>query len=450
MDYTLEGPRLLSLSTLFCAPAVWSIQQGQLNFLNGLEPEYATFGHVIWPIVVNNHWIMVESFQSGDDTHFSATVPPSMREQLRALFDHLVHVTETDRTRLQFVFVDQVCPPHMCGHHILQQLFNRVDAGQISLSEIQRQRLATSHWAPSIALVQDEAQAVWEHFASATRDWYLLRIIENRFPGEFIAAGAQDDDTPMLDESGRKATASAAPSAPKSAVPSPKDAASWGPWKSKPPRPQQAKLEDLQIRPPLPFIGSDGNALSQTHRLQLTPTRGGVVFTTKSNIGDVIKANVQGDLVAILPAGDRAVLKHIAEKMEGPFELTVEDLQAKLPYKRVINMLVIKGSVTFKLPEPVVRLTTAAICELVLEIDARLVQKPEFDKFRANPIVTFKSFLAEISPELADHAVLYGFRMIRYPGGTTSRPNDAGDSEDPLLTEIPCPGIERQFDPFDT
>ncbi|CAK9033009.1 unnamed protein product, partial [Durusdinium trenchii] len=109
---------------------------------------------------------------------------------------------------------------------------------------------------------------------------------------------------------------------------------------------------------------------------------------------------------------DRTLLKRIAEQMEGPFELTVEDPQAKLSYKRIINMLVIKGKVSFKLPEPVVRLTTAAICELVLEIDARLVTKHDFDKFRANPIVTYKGLLADISPEIAEHAVLYGFGTI--------------------------------------
>ena len=429
MDYTLEGPRLLSLSTLFCAPAVWSIQQGQLSFINDLTPEYATFGHIIWPIVVQNHWIMVEYFLSGGDVHFSATVPTNLREQLRALFDHLVHVTETDRTRLRFVFLDQVSPQNMCGYHILQQLFNRVDAGQVSLSEVQRQRLATSQWAQSIALVQDEAQVVWDaspanptlrHFAAATRDWFLLRVIENRFPSEFIAAGAQDDDVTMIEDPSKKAKTSAPIGGAKSAAAAApaKDSAdpwsTWDPWKPKPPRPQQAKWEDLQIRPPLPFIGSDGKPLPQTHRLQLTPTRGGVVFTTKSNLNDVIKANVQGDLVAVLPAGDRLMLKHIAEKMEGPFELAVDDPQAKLSYKRIINMLVIKGSASFKLPDPDVRLTTAAICELVLEVDARLVPRHDFDRFRANPIHTYKSLLAEISSEVAEHA----FRMIRYPGGT--------------------------------
>ena len=431
MDYTLEGPRLLSLSTLFCAPAVWSIQRSELTFVNDLTPEYLTFGHIIWPIVVDQHWIMVELWMSGGDTHISATVPNNMREPLRALFDHLVHVTQTDRSRMRFVFVDQTGPPHLCGQLILQQIFSRLDAGQVSLSEIQQQRLATSQWTSTIALIQDEAQATWaetnasptlRHFATSTRDWFLLRVIEGRFPADYCAAGVQDDDDPMIDESSKKATAVASSTSSKGGSTASKDGtdpwSTWDPWKSRPPRPQQAKWEDLQVRPPLPFHGSDGKPLAQTHRLQLTPTRGGVIFTTKSNVNEVIKANVQGDLVAILPAGDRTHLKHISDRLEGPFEITVDDPTAKLSYKRLINMLVIKGSVSFKLPEPVVKLTTAAICELVLEIDARLVQKQEFDKFRANPINTYKSHLAEISPEVADSAVLYGFRMIRYPGGS--------------------------------
>ena len=350
---------------------------------------------------------------------------------------------------MRFVFIDQAGPPHLCGQLILQQIFSRLEAGQVSLSEIQRQRLAISQWAPTIAVTQDEAQATWaetnasptlRHFATSTRDWFLLRVIEGRFLADYCAAGVQDEDDPMIDESSKKAKVAASSTSSKGGSTASKDGtdpwSTWDPWKTRPPRPQQAKWEDLQVRPPLPFHGTDGKPLAQTHRLQLTPTRGGVIFTTKSNVNEVIKANVQGDLVAILPAGDRTHLKHISDRLEGPFEITVDDPTAKLSYKRLINMLVIKGSVSFKLPEPVVKLTTAAICELVLEIDARLVQKQEFDKFRVNPINTYKSCLAEISPEVADSAVLYGFRMIRYPGG--------GDREDPIFPEVSHFGVQRK------
>ena len=144
MDYTLEGPRALSTNTLFCAPAVWNTQTGNLAFLNDLVPEYAAFGHVIWHIVVNNHWIAVEAYFSTAGANFGATVPVDMRELLRPLFDHLVHITEVDRSTLQFTFLDQVAPTHMCGYHLLRQLFRRLEADQIALNPTQTLQLQSS------------------------------------------------------------------------------------------------------------------------------------------------------------------------------------------------------------------------------------------------------------------------------------------------------------------
>lgn len=140
MDYTLEGPRALSTDTLFCAPAVWSIQHETLTFLNGLVPEYPAFGHIIWFIVVNNHWIMIEAFILTSVSHLShvgATVPVDLRTTLRPLFDHWVHIARIDRTTLQFVFIDQNSPQHLCGYQLLQQIFRRLDAGQIPITERQ-------------------------------------------------------------------------------------------------------------------------------------------------------------------------------------------------------------------------------------------------------------------------------------------------------------------------
>lgn len=80
-------------------------------------------------------------------------------------------------------------------------------------------------------------------------------------------------------------------------------------------------------------------------------------------------------------------------------------------------MIVIKGKATFKLPEPVVKLTAAAVCEIVLEVDCRITTKSDFDHFRENPIQSFRSMLQEIDQALTDAVTLYGFRTTRFPGG---------------------------------
>ena len=427
LDYALEGPRALSTTTLFCAPAVWNTQTGRLAFLNDFIPEYAAFSHIIWHIVVNNHWIAVEAYLSAAGANFGATVPADMREMLRPLFDHLVHVTEVDRTALQFTFLDQVAPANMCGYQLLRQLFRRLEADQIALNPTQTLQLQTSHWAQEVAVIQDEAAQLWEEtqasaalrsFAVATRNWFLIRVLENRFPQHYVAAGMHDSDEPMPEDHNKRPKGSQSSTISKGAS---KDASdpwtSWDPWKAKTARPQQSKWEDLQLRSPLPFIGSDKKPLQQTHRLQLTAARGGAVMTTKSNVAEVLKSPVQGDLVAILPAGENGHLKHIVDRLEGPFEIALNDPLANLSYKRLIHMLVIKGKITFQLPEPVVKLTTPAICELVLEIDCRLVSRQEFERIRDNPVLAFKAMLADIDESTADQAVLYGFRQIRYPGG---------------------------------
>ena len=427
MDYTLEGPRALSTNTLFCAPAVWNTQTGSLAFLNNLVPEYAAFGHVIWHIVVNNHWIAVEAFFSTAGANFGATVPVDMRELLRPLFDHLVHITEVDRSTLQFTFLDQAAPTHMCGYHLLRQLFRRLEADQIALNQTQTLQLQTSRWAQEVAVIQDEATQLWGQtqasdalcsFANATRNWFLIRVLENRFPNHYVAAGMQDVDEPMPEDHNKRPKGSQSSMASKGPSKDANDPwTSWDPWKAKPAKPQQSKWEDLQLRSPSPFIGSDKKPLLQTHRLQLSATRGGAVLTTKSNIAEVLKSPVQGDLVAILPAGENSHLKHIADRLEGPFEIALNDPLANLSYKRLICMIVVKGKITFQLPEPVVKLTTPAICELVLGIDCRLVSRQDFERIKDNPVSAFKAMLAEVDEPTAEQAVLYGFRQIRYPGG---------------------------------
>lgn len=141
------------------------------------------------------------------------------------------------------------------------------------------------------------------------------------------------------------------------------------------------------------------------------------MFTTKGNLSEVLKSKVQGDLVAVLPAGDQNHLKFVSEKLEGPFEVTVDDPTARLSYKRLIHYIVVQGKVTFKLPDPVVKLTTPAICEIVLEIDGRLLPKSDFEKMRDNPIVAFRKLVSDIDSSIGQQIVLYGFRMTRVPGG---------------------------------
>ena len=90
-------------------------------------------------------------------------------------------------------------------------------------------------------------------------------------------------------------------------------------------------------------------------------------------------------------------------------------------------LFVVRGTINYKLPTPVAKLTTGAICEIVLEIDGRLVNKNELDRFRESPLASFKALLSQIVPKLDNSAALFGDRVARHPGGA---------KQDPLLQRI--------------
>lgn len=59
-------------------------------------------------------------------------------------------------------------------------------------------------------------------------------------------------------------------------------------------------------------------------------------------------------------------------------------------------------------------MTLAAVCEIVLERDARLTTKENFNAYYDNPLVRFKVQLKEVcSDPIWGHAALYGYRMIQ-------------------------------------
>lgn len=83
-------------------------------------------------------------------------------------------------------------------------------------------------------------------------------------------------------------------------------------------------------------------------------------------------------------------------------------------------LFAVRGTIQYKLPEPVAKLTTG--CEIVLEVDGRLVSKSELDKIKENPIASFKALLGQIVPKIDNSAALFGYRVAHHPGGAKQDP----------------------------
>ena len=240
-------------------------------------------------------------------------------------------------------------------------------------------------------------------FASNIRQWFLVRIAENRFPADTISGGVtnQEDVTmkpaqpqPAKDSSKSSATTSADGKDP------------WlknDPWLKSLPRPAQCKWEDLILKDPVPFTGSDGALLSQNHRLQIGGARGGIVLATKAHIQDIVKAAGSIDLAVLLPASDTLPQFVLQGKLTGPFEVSVEDNSAKIAYKRLVRMYVIRGSINFKLPNPVAKLPNSRLV-LSVRLYWRLTEgsspNPTLTSTRRTRSPPLKSCLEKLSPSL--------------------------------------------------
>ena len=113
----------------------------------------------------------------------------------------------------------------------------------------------------------------------------------------------------------------------------------------------------------------------QIHRLQASKSRGGVILVPKSGVADVIKAQPLAPSVTVMPATDVSVYGPLASKIQGPFEIVLEDTKLKTSHKRLIQFLVIDGDVKFTLAKPTCSFTTPLVAELVLELDSRCTRQ---------------------------------------------------------------------------
>ncbi|CAK8991987.1 unnamed protein product, partial [Durusdinium trenchii] len=227
LDIALEAPRALNPMTLFCAPASWNVGASHLHFYNDIIPDYRAYNQVIWIIEVDQHWVQAEAYLHEEASNFAFTFPAESRILLQPLVNHLVNITGARDTQVSVHFYDQVAPQHMCGYHLVAVIYQRLTANCAPLQPAQRRVLSFHPLAADFDRAQYEARELWIaaqahphliEFASRIRAWYLVRVAENRFPIQFIAAGAApDDDVTMKPAevkpaSGGTSRASASPS----------------------------------------------------------------------------------------------------------------------------------------------------------------------------------------------------------------------------------------------
>lgn len=174
---------------------------------------------------------------------------------------------------------------------------------------------------------------------------------------------------------------------------------------------KQSKWEDLQLQSDHPFVSKDKSSLPFVQKQQLSTNRGGIAFVSKGNIQQAREVVPKEPCALLLDPGDPLAK---LPNLSGPFEVIVFDPALNQEYKRQVHLLVIKPEVHFTLPTPAITLTLAAVCEIVLECDARLTSKDVFQSFYDNPLAKFKAQLKEVCPDpIWGHAAIYGYRAVQ-------------------------------------
>lgn len=164
-----------------------------------------------------------------------------------------------------------------------------------------------------------------------------------------------------------------------------------------------------------PLHDSDGKQLEQTHKLQASARRHGIVLATKGALADLSRITPVGAFAVLIPSVDRMKLGDFAARLKGPHEILLSDPVLKTEYKRLVLLFPMKGDVTVKFPEAKVTFTAVEVVELVLECDSRLMSASELESAKRNPMQYIKDALLSQFPDWKDCFHFYAFRQGRHP-----------------------------------
>ena len=158
-------------------------------------------------------------------------------------------------------------------------------------------------------------------------------------------------------------------------------------------KPSEA-FSDTTIPADHPLLDEKGIPVPQVHRLQASAKKAGAVLATKSAIQELSRITPCATMLVILPGNDKNQYSELGLKVIGPYELVLEDAQAKTAYKRLVILWQLHGAVTYKLPDPKVQLTAAEVAELVMDADSRLIGPQLTEQAQQQQILFLKHHFA--------------------------------------------------------
>eukprot|EP00438_Fugacium_kawagutii_P027075 Skav214866 [mRNA] locus=scaffold16:591679:596082:+ [translate_table: standard] len=186
---------------------------------------------------------------------------------------------------------------------------------------------------------------------------------------------------------------------------------------------KHAKWEDLTLPADHPFHIKGGDRMSQITRQQISPIKGGICFSTRGHLSEIIASNPKEATVALLPLTDAKFFDRMTPKPEtlDPVEIVVCDPISQTIYKRQVSAVVISAQVEVKFAPAAYRASIPEMREMVFEFDSRLNSKEALASMVANPHDAFRHKIQEQFTKAAvQNITLYGFKkFVRSPEHTS-------------------------------
>lgn len=341
---------------------------------------------ICFPVLINNHWCGIE-FCRRD--HVVIVTLLNVRSSDRRILERLRSKICGQSTRpLTFHDATLPVPDGWCGWALVNRwakmscCHDFEGPSQLHSTKLKNLFGESSDIAPALRAL-----------AYSARMHFLLHTDQHVIDPSLICFGAAEDDE-MTE--------------------TPKDVDPWlktDPWAPK----KNCRWEDLLLPKDHPIHDGKGTRLVQHHRHQLGANLGGVAFSTKSMIPEVIAQNPKKPFALLIPASDKLSFDPSYQlQVSGPFEVIVEDSSSCSTYKRQVMMAQVGNEITFKLAKPTYTAVLVEMSEIVLEIDARIALKETIASFQDKPLESFKAKVVEQFPsKTTKNLNVYGFKHFK-------------------------------------
>ena len=203
-NYLCDYAKRVNPSTLITPAAVWCPARQDLFFPEQPPPNLRPYGHILWPVLFEHHWIQFEIYKASERSMLNllVTAPHSMQSRLNQIVINILAQLHTTPDQTNITYIVQLTPPNMCGYAVAKDIFDRLEIGIPPVAEQTQQCLIQSQYQGTIHRIQQDDRQVWissgasedlRLFAWRCRTIFLAQVVCNNFPREFFTAGIDGD-----------------------------------------------------------------------------------------------------------------------------------------------------------------------------------------------------------------------------------------------------------------